>query len=203
MITECDFDEFVSAKELHSRLYRQTDRKNTLINNKRLSKQCYVLISVLLLSFTDSNIWSRDIYIPANQDVPYRYLICTVDPMTENVHVRRWETHLNPRQISADHGEVTQIDSKLSPVVETAVPKPSLPSTSAKSVPGIDTFGDINGVEKIDRGWLTTETVFQFKFIRNPFILKQKLKNRLLYVKVRIISALTNSENFLVIIYRL
>lgn len=140
-----------------------------------------------MLLFTDSNIWSRDIYIPANKDVPYRYLICTVDPMTENVHVRRWETHLNPRQISADHGEVTQIDSKLSPVVEAAVPKPSSPSTSTNTVPGIDTFGDINGVEKIDRGWLTTETVFQFKFIRNPFILKQKLKNRLLYVKVRII----------------
>ena len=139
---------------------------------------------------TDSNVWSRDIYIPANQNVPYRYLICTVDPITENIHVRRWETHLNPRQISADHGEVTQIDSKLSPVAETAVPKPSSPSTSKNNLPGIDTFGDINGEEKIDRGWLTTETVFQFKFIRNPFILKQKLKNRLLYVKVRIIQTL-------------
>lgn len=142
---------------------------------------------ILLLSFflfTDSNIWSRDVYIPANKDVPYRYLICAVDPMTENIHVRRWETHLNPRQISADHGEVTEIESKLSPVAETAVPKPSSPSTLKINIPDIDTFGDINGLEKIDRGWLTTETVFQFKFIRNPFIMKQKLKNRLLYVKV-------------------
>lgn len=105
--------------------------------------------------------------------------------MTERIHVRRWETHLNPRQISADQGEVAQIESESSPV-STAVPKQtSSPTTSSKTdVPDIDTFGDINGVEKIDRGWLTTETVFQFKFIRNPFVLRQKLKNRLLYVKV-------------------
>lgn len=136
----------------------------------------------------DSNIWSRDVYIPVNQVVPYRYFICSVEPITENVHVRRWETHFNPRQISADHGEVTQIDSESSPVAEAVPKQPNSPSKSSSSnVPGIDTFGDINGVEKIDRGWLTTETLFQFKFIRNPFILKQKLKNRLLYVKVRTI----------------
>lgn len=139
------------------------------------------------ISSTDSNIWSRDIYIPENQDVPYRYLICTIEPMTGNVHVRRWETHLIPRRISADHGEVAKIDSELSPVSSAVPQKPVSPSTSTQNnVPGIDTFGDIDGLEKIDRGWLTTETVYQFKFIRNPFILKQKLKNRLLYVKVNI-----------------
>lgn len=137
---------------------------------------------------TDSNIWSRDVQIPVHKDVPYRYLICTVDPITENVHVRRWETHVNPRQISADHDEVTQINSESSPVAEAVPQQPSSPSKT--SAPEIDTFGDINGVEKIDRGWLTTETVFQFKFIRNPFILKQKLKNRLLYVKVSIVCLL-------------
>lgn len=117
--------------------------------------------------------------------VPYRYLIFSIDPITENIHVRRWETHLILRQISADHDEVTQIESESSPVAE-AVPKQnSSPSASSKlSDTGIDTYGDIDGVEKNDRGWLTTETVFQFKFILNPFILKQKLKNRLLYVKV-------------------
>lgn len=107
--------------------------------------------------------------------------------MTENVHVRRWETHLDPRQISADHGEVAKIVSESSPVSSAVPQQNSSPSTSSQNsvVPGIDTFGDINGLERIDRGWLTTETVLQFKFIRNPFILKQKLKNRLLYVKVR------------------
>lgn len=88
--------------------------------------------------------------------------------------MRRWETHLEPRKISADQPSTSAI-----------VPQ-ELSPTSPKDVPDIDTFGDIAGVEKVDRGWLTTETVFQFKFIRNPFILKQKLKNRLLYVKVSI-----------------
>lgn len=83
--------------------------------------------------------------------------------------MKRWETHLTPRKISAY-------------LVDTIGDG----DTSKSSTIGdIDTFGDINGVEKIDRGWLTTETVLQFKFMRNPFVLKQKLKNRLLFVKVR------------------
>lgn len=95
--------------------------------------------------------------------------------MTGNVHVRRWETHLIPRTISAYHDERdTQTASSSNTSDSTAFIKS-----------GIDTFGDIHGVEKIDRGWLTTETIVQFKFIRNPFSIKQKLKNRLLYVKVR------------------
>lgn len=128
----------------------------------------------------DSNIWSRAIYVPANQEIPYRYLIYTVDPITGNIHVRRWETHLNPRKISADRIDVTA-DTETS-----SSSKQQSPSTATKPQKDIDTFGDINGEEKIDRGWITTETVFQFKFIRNPFILKLKLKNRLLYVKVSI-----------------
>lgn len=123
-----------------------------------------------MLQISDSNIWSRDIVVPANKEIPYRYLVCSVDPATENIHVRRWETHLELRKISVDQSSTS----------------PASSSPKASSVPDIDTFGDISGIEKMDRGWLTTETVFQFKFIRNPFILKQKLKNRLLYVKVRI-----------------
>lgn len=141
------------------------------------------LISIYFV--LDSNVWSRDVYVPENQVIPYRYLICSVDPMTENVHVRRWETHLNPRQIPADHPEeVTQIETETTPIVENTAKPSGSPSTSSSKTLDIDTFGDINGLEKIDRGWLTTETVYQFKFIRNPLVLKQKLKHRLLYVKV-------------------
>lgn len=76
--------------------------------------------------------------------------------MSEHIHIRRWETHLKPRQINA-YGEVTAV---------------------------MDTFGEINGLEKIDCGWLTSETIVQFKFFNNPFHLKQKLKNRIIFVKV-------------------
>lgn len=75
------------------------------------------------------------------------------------MHIRRWETHLYPRQVAAF-------------------------SSSADVTQPTDTFGDVGGVEKIDNGWLTTETLIQFKFFANPFHLKQKLKNRLLYVKL-------------------
>lgn len=155
----------------------------------------FILISFFLIPFrlifisffsplADTNIWSREISVPDNKDIPYRYLICTIDPMTENVHVRRWETHLVPRLVSA----YTQHDHRI-PTNGSTVPQDASASTSSvdmvETKNDIDTFGDIAGVEKIDRGWLTTETVYQFKFIRNPFVLKQKLKNRLLYVKVR------------------
>lgn len=119
-------------------------------------------------TFLDSNVWSQTVSIPKDKDIPYRYLICTVDPNTGHTHVKRWETHMKPRKISAYHDDI----------IENSVASNSLINGD------IDTFGDINGVEKIDRGWLTTETILQFKFIRNPFVLKQKLKNRLLYVKV-------------------
>lgn len=101
--------------------------------------------------------------------------------MTENIHVRRWETHFKPRQICADPEKVTNTESEATSDSPSTSNSSRSPSSKA---PDIDTFGDINGLEKIDRGWLTTETVYQFKFIRNPFILRQKLKNRLLYVKV-------------------
>lgn len=136
---------------------------------------------ILVLRFADTNIWSREISVPDNKDIPYRYLICTIDPMTENVHVRRWETHLVPRMVAVDtHDHRIVTNSSTVPLDASA----STSSIGADAKRDIDTFGDIAGVEKIDRGWLTTETVYQFKFIRNPFVLKQKLKNRLLYVKV-------------------
>lgn len=154
---------------------------DTSNDNKQTNRK---LTSIFLV--VDSNVWSRDVYVPANQVIPYRYLICSVEPITENVHVRRWETHFNPRQILANPEEVTQTESNTTLVAEN-MPKSSggSPSTSS-TTPDIDTFGDINGLEKIDRGWLTTETVYQFKFIRNPFVMRQKLKHRLVYVKVSI-----------------
>lgn len=58
-------------------------------------------------------------------------------------------------------------------------------STEAESSSEIETFGVVDGVEKIDKGWLTNETILQFKFFNNPFHLKERIKNRMLYVKVR------------------
>lgn len=96
--------------------------------------------------------------VPADREIAYRYLICSVDPNSNDLHIRRWETHLQPRVIPSDNSDYNK---------------------------RIDTFGDVDGMEKIDRGWLTTDTVIQFKLFDNPFALKDRIKNKVVYVKVR------------------
>lgn len=82
----------------------------------------------------------------------------SVEPETEAIHIRSWETHLEPRIINLESAEGNRVD----------------------------TFGEVDGVEKIDRGWLTSETIVQFKFFNSPFLLKDKLKNKQLFVKVKL-----------------
>ena len=104
-------------------------------------------------------IWSAEVNIPCDDFVTYRFFIASIDPLCDDVvHVRRWETHVKPRY----------------------VPKGNEPQPAGD----IETFGVVDGVEKLDKGWLTNETILQFKFINNPFHLKDRIKNRLLFVKV-------------------
>jgi glycerophosphocholine phosphodiesterase GPCPD1 len=119
-----------------------------------------------MISLILDRLWSAEVGIPCDTDIEYRYFIASIDPQIGNdmVHVRKWETHLKPRHISKDN---------------------------ESQIPTVETFGDINGVEKVDRGWLTNETILQFKFFNNPFHLKERVKNRLLYVKVIVRQRLT------------
>lgn len=58
-----------------------------------------------------------------------------------------------------------------------------------------DTFGESNGLRKIDRGWLATETAIQFVFFKNPFMLnRDRLRNRHLFVKVTPLNLHVSSE---------
>uniref|UniRef100_A0A0K8TR97 Putative glycerophosphocholine phosphodiesterase gpcpd1-like protein n=1 Tax=Tabanus bromius TaxID=304241 RepID=A0A0K8TR97_TABBR len=111
---------------------------------------------VIMNNEEGTNNWHAAVSIPRDREIAYRYFVGWVDPTTENVHVRRWETHLEPRVI---------------PVLE-------------DKSECCDIFGDVNGVEKIDLGFLTTETIVQFKFFNAPFSSKQRIKNRLIYVKI-------------------
>ncbi|XP_052866164.1 glycerophosphocholine phosphodiesterase GPCPD1 [Anopheles cruzii] len=121
-----------------------------------------------------SNVWRLETELPREVSVTYRYLICSIEPTTENVHVRRFETHLVPRQIP-----VWLADE---------------PADGKGVEPKIDTLGDINGHVKLDKGWLTTETIVQFKFFDNPFSVKDRIKNRLLYVKITTMNLRINAE---------
>lgn len=96
--------------------------------------------------------------MPCNRVIEYRYLVCAVDPITGKLIVRRWETHLKARKIC----EMAEMCKQ----------------------PNYDQFGKIGDVEKVDRGWLSSETIVQLKFFNAPFSWKQNMKRRLLYVKV-------------------
>ena len=104
--------------------------------------------------------WSTEVDIPSCENIRYRYFIASIDPTNQGVHVRRWETHLKPRMI----------------------PLGNTPQDKENS----DVFGVVGGVEKIDKGWLTNETILQFKFINNPFALKDRIKNKKIFVKVSV-----------------
>lgn len=101
--------------------------------------------------------------LPVNTEILYRFFISANDPAASNdVHVRKWETHLEPRKIST--GVIV--------------------SNEEEASSSYDTFGELNGVKKVDRGWLTTDTTVQFVFFKNPFLLKDRMKNKQLFVKV-------------------
>ncbi|XP_033150836.1 glycerophosphocholine phosphodiesterase GPCPD1, partial [Drosophila busckii] len=105
----------------------------------------------------DSQVWQAQVYIPRQCGTEYRYFVCAVDPITEQLVVRRWEVQLQPRCIAELQQQAAQVQ---------------------------DTFGSYNGLEKVDRGWLTKETLVQLKFFYAPFSWKQRMKRRLVHVKV-------------------
>lgn len=52
-------------------------------------------------------------------------------------------------------------------------------------LPEPDKFGYHNNYYKVERGWLTDETVIQFKLFNNPIKLwKNRLQNRKVHIKV-------------------
>ncbi|EDV99171.1 glycerophosphocholine phosphodiesterase GPCPD1 [Drosophila grimshawi] len=104
-----------------------------------------------------AHIWTAQVYIPMHCATEYRYMVCAVDTVTEQLLVRRWEVQLQPRSIAELDEQPVQCQ---------------------------DTFGCVQGKRKVDRGWLTKEALVQLKFFYAPFTWKQRMKRRLVYVKV-------------------
>ncbi|KAH8271740.1 hypothetical protein KR044_003404 [Drosophila immigrans] len=106
----------------------------------------------------DGNVWTAEVYIPRERATEYRYVVCGVDAASEQLLVRRWEVQLQPRRIA-------ELDE---------------PKGQCE-----DTFGHVLGQKRrVDRGWLTKETLVQLKFFYAPFTFKQRMKRRLVHVKV-------------------
>lgn len=111
---------------------------------------------VIFLDHVDgTDLWTKTVIIPNTCDILYRYAICLFNEETKDVIVRRWETNIQPRIIK---------DNMLHPVT--------------------DIFGEYSGKQNISRGWLTSQSLIQFKFINNPLKLKSRLVGRLMNIKI-------------------
>ncbi|XP_014608826.1 PREDICTED: glycerophosphocholine phosphodiesterase GPCPD1-like isoform X2 [Polistes canadensis] len=114
-------------------------------------------------------IFSQKITLPVDADVDYRYFIAVIcqsngtKNSAKTLIIRKWETHMIPRQI-----------------------KKNLPGNFLNNaLPNSEIFGCYNGYCKVERGWLTDETVIQFKLFYNPIKLwKQRLQNRIVHIKM-------------------
>lgn len=127
-------------------------------------------------SLEDGNesIWSGNVYIPLKRDIEYRYVICIIvepdgNKITEKQFiVRRWETHRKPRLI---------------------------PKKIEQNTNELETLGFYDNKERIDRGWLTSETAIQLKlFNSNLNIWKTKLKGKPINVKVTLVNLTRNNS---------
>ncbi|KZS21732.1 Glycerophosphocholine phosphodiesterase GPCPD1 [Daphnia magna] len=127
-----------------------------------------ILLSKSIVNSSDGNeIWQGTVQLPLDQEVYFRYFTCIVlDHMAENdegnkrdLIVRRWETNISPRLI--------KINSSQNDLIH------------------IDLFGTYNGETRVDRGWLTKETVVQLKLYNDPIRMwKKSLHGKAFRVKV-------------------
>lgn len=114
-------------------------------------------------------IFSQKIALPSDADVQFRFFIAVVcqpngtKNSAKTFIIRKWETHMSPRQI-----------------------KKNTPSNFTEDIlPDPDKFGYHNEYCKIERGWLTDETVIQFKLFNNPIKLwKNRLQNKKVQIKM-------------------
>lgn len=113
---------------------------------------------------SDTNVWVGKIHLPADEEVQYRFFVFIIPDTfdsntTDQRIVKRWETTSVPR----------------------VIPVGSMSSHGAL----VELFGTCNGETSIDRGWLTTETVIQLKFVADPIrVWKKTLRDKTLRVKV-------------------
>ncbi|XP_012226995.1 glycerophosphocholine phosphodiesterase GPCPD1 isoform X2 [Linepithema humile] len=117
----------------------------------------------------DGRIFSQKVALPIDIDIEFRYFIAVIcqsngtKNSAKTLIIRKWETHMTPRMI-----------------------RRNTPSNFDNDIlPDPDKFGYHNNYSKIERGWLTDETVIQFKLFNNPIKLwKSRLQNRKVHIKM-------------------
>lgn len=111
---------------------------------------------IIMMDYDEaSNLWLKTLTIPNTCEVLYRYAICFLNENSNDVFIRKWETNIHPRMIKQTMLHPTQ-----------------------------DVFGEYDKKQGISTGWLTNQTLIQFKFSNNPLQLKSRLAERLINIKV-------------------
>ncbi|KAH8242673.1 hypothetical protein KR032_001087 [Drosophila birchii] len=82
--------------------------------------------------------------IPRNIDIHYRYCVVVFDPVTNDTYIRFWEAQLKPRVIRTCQNLLKDVDCFGHPHVDAAD-------------------------NRVDRGWVTTESIVHLKFFNAPF----------------------------------
>ncbi|CAL7946892.1 unnamed protein product [Xylocopa violacea] len=124
-------------------------------------------------------IFSQKVALPIDTDIEFRYFVAVIcqsngtKNSAKTLIIRRWETHMTPRLI-----------------------KKNTPSNFTNdTLPDPDKFGYYNGYCKIERGWLTDETVIQFKLFNNPIKLwKNRLQNKKVHIKMTPVNLVRHSS---------
>ncbi|XP_073836582.1 glycerophosphocholine phosphodiesterase GPCPD1 [Musca autumnalis] len=94
--------------------------------------------AITLEQRNDTMEWTTKVLLQSCRNISYRYFTYVKDPSGER-HIRLWESHLKPRSLG---GCVTHC-------------------------PQIDVFGQQeSGDVQLNRGWVTNEVIYQFKFER-------------------------------------
>ncbi|KAJ8960972.1 hypothetical protein NQ318_020275 [Aromia moschata] len=120
----------------------------------------------------DTDVWSGQIEIPDHQRVHFRYCVCILIEVGLQVIVRSWETNLSPRIIEANAS-----------------------SPTSKEEP--QEYGTYDHQERVDRGWLSKETVIQLKLCNNPLVIfRPKYHSRAINIKVTPVSLTRHNTNF-------
>ncbi|XP_071802544.1 glycerophosphocholine phosphodiesterase GPCPD1-like isoform X2 [Asterias amurensis] len=86
--------------------------------------------------------WSIVVTLPRDREVKYRYAICSFHGNSDAVRVLQWESARIPRTLLTQGDKMTVDDGK---------------------------FGTIDGVSKIERGWLTTHSEYRLMVDSDPF----------------------------------
>ncbi|XP_055854725.1 glycerophosphocholine phosphodiesterase GPCPD1-like [Episyrphus balteatus] len=110
----------------------------------------------LILNRTElATTWAGSVRVPANSTVNYRYFIGVVDSIG-GVQIRKWETHLDGRTVKL----------------------------GVENIGTTDRFGIVEDRKEINRGWLNSGHILQFKLFRNPIQLNGLNVDRRIFVKI-------------------